>query len=92
MATQDEKERLAVLEVKVDRQGKDITEVKGDVKTLLQKFDIVLGLRNEIDSLKVEIVNLKAASFRNKVVYPVLAAIIGGVSTALIIILVAGNK
>ena len=53
---------------------------------------IVLGLRNEIDSLKVEIVNLKAASFRNKVIYPTLAAVIGGVTTALIIIVMTGNK
>lgn len=107
VATKDEKERLSIVETKVDQQGKDISEIKGDVKTILGRFDIVLGLRAEIDALKVEqtnqkassdaelaafkastameIKNLKAAKFRNAVVYPALGLIIGGTLTALIL-------
>lgn len=96
VATKDERERLGIVETKVDQQGKDIAEIKGDVKTILGRFDIVLGLRAEIDALKVEqanqksatdaeIKNLKAARFRNAVIYPALGFIIGGVLTALIL-------
>lgn len=74
MSTEGERERLSVLETKVDRQGKDITEVKGDVKTLLTKFDIVLGLRNEIDNLKDEILELKQHRFQTNWLYPTLSA------------------
>lgn len=96
MANKDERERLGIVETKVDQQGKDITEIKGDVKTILGRFDIVLGLRAEIDALKVdlnnqkvanesEIKSLKAAKFRNTVVYPALGFIIGSVLSALVL-------
>ena len=92
MATENEKERLAVLEVKVDQQGRDLTEVKGDVKTLLSKFDIVLGLRNEIDNLKTELLAMRSTNVRNRVIYPALASIIASTLTAIILLSLIRTK
>lgn len=39
MATKSEKERLAIVEVEVKNVKSTVQEIKGDVKTILKKFD-----------------------------------------------------
>jgi len=64
---------------------KDFKEVKDDIKGLIQKFDNQASLQAEIDSLKEEVVELKAKRTFQTFIVPIICTVLASLFTFLII-------
>lgn len=54
MANKSENAEIAVLQDQMGRTNADITEIKGDVKTVLAKFEAYANLQDQLTVLRTE--------------------------------------
>lgn len=78
-------EKVVRLETQMTNITGEIVEVKGLVKEVILKVDLLTTLTTEVQSLKLEIDNLKRKTFRNGWIFPTLSAVASSVLTILIL-------